>query len=75
MDNRRRVFEVFKSVFPQSEDANALYLGDNFWDSLKHIELVTALEEEFGLEFTLEDMGRMRDFGTVLDTVASWASD
>lgn len=75
MDNRRRVLEVFKSVFPQSEDANALYLGDNFWDSLKHIELVTALEEEFGLEFTLEDMGRMRDFGTVLDTVASWASD
>lgn len=75
MDNRRRVLEVFKSVFPQSEDANALYLGDNFWDSLKHIELVTALEEELGLEFTLEDMGRMRDFGTVLDTVASWASD
>jgi len=37
------------------------------WDSLKHINLVTALEEEFGIEFTDEEIGEMVTYKFVRD--------
>ena len=30
------------------------------WDSLKHMELVVALEQEFGTEFTFEEIATMQ---------------
>jgi acyl carrier protein len=36
------------------------------WDSLQHMNLVLALEEEFGVEFTGEQMNEMLNFRLIL---------
>ena len=35
------------------------------WDSLGHITLVMALEQHFGVSFTLDEIVEMRDLATI----------
>jgi len=35
------------------------------WDSLNHLTLVMALETEFGIELTADDVLEMRDLSTI----------
>jgi acyl carrier protein len=35
------------------------------WDSLNHLTLVMALETEFAIELTADDVLEMRDLGTI----------
>lgn len=39
------------------------------WDSLKHIEIVFALEEELGVEFSEKQMAVMSSVSTIADQV------
>ncbi|MBI3793125.1 MAG: acyl carrier protein [Nitrospinae bacterium] len=39
------------------------------WDSLKHMNLVLALEEEFGVSFSDEQMLEMLNFKLIVATV------
>jgi|TARA_B100000315_G_scaffold258763_1_gene312025 acyl carrier protein len=39
------------------------------WDSLKHMNLVIALEEEFRFEFTDEEILAMKDYTSIKQTV------
>lgn len=39
------------------------------WDSLAQINLVAALEEEFGVMFEVEDFELMTNFESVLETL------
>lgn len=32
------------------------------WDSLKHLDLIVALEDEFGVTIPLEEVGNMTNF-------------
>jgi len=32
------------------------------WDSLKHLDLVTSIEEEFEIEFPIEEIGNLISF-------------
>jgi acyl carrier protein len=41
------------------------------WDSVQHLNLVLALEEEFGVKFEPEDMEQMQTIGQVTQAVAS----
>ena len=36
------------------------------WDSLNHINLIVAIEAEFGFEFTAEELGSMTKVGDLL---------
>lgn len=35
------------------------------WDSLKHMELIAALEEQLGLQLTFEEIVMMRSVGDI----------
>jgi acyl carrier protein len=35
------------------------------WDSLNHLRLVSALEEAFGIRFTMKEVGEMERFDTI----------
>ncbi len=48
-----------------TEDLSFKNLWD--WDSLKHINLVTAVEEEFGIEFTDDEISEMVTYKFVRD--------
>jgi len=41
------------------------------WDSVQHLNLVLALEQEFGVQFEPEDMGKMQNIGAVAELVES----
>ena len=40
------------------------------WDSLKHMELITAVEQQFGLELTFEEIATMQSIGAIRKLVA-----
>jgi len=63
-----RVRETIREVFRLSPDeaAGDLRLGSPpQWDSLGHMELVVAVEREFGLTFPVPEMSQM----TTLDAI------
>ena len=39
------------------------------WDSLQHLNLVLALEQQFGIQFEPEEMEQMKTLGAVADLV------
>lgn len=39
------------------------------WDSLAHLNLVTAVEQEFGVDFTLAELQEMRNVGEMIDLI------
>lgn len=40
------------------------------WDSLRHMELITAVEQQFGLELTFEEIATMQSIGAIRKLVA-----
>jgi acyl carrier protein len=43
------------------------------WDSMTHLRLVSALEEAFGIRFTMKEVGEMESFDAVRRKVAERA--
>jgi len=39
------------------------------WDSVQHLNLVLALEEQFGIQFEPEEMDQMKSLGEIADLV------
>jgi len=42
------------------------------WDSLKHIEIVTSLEEEFDIVISIEDIESMASFPDVIEKLKGY---
>jgi acyl carrier protein len=57
---------VFPELSPDEIDTASTYTVDN-WDSLRAVTLVAAIEEEFNIEFELEDMLSFTSFKAVHD--------
>lgn len=65
--------EIFnKTIEATFDTSNITEIEDNFgpdeikdWDSLSHIELVTALEEKFDIALAVQDVSRMYTIGDV----------
>lgn len=45
------------------------------WDSLNHINLITAVEEEFGIQFPTESMDRMKSVGLIKKDLSALGID
>jgi len=43
----------------------------NTWDSVQHLNLVVALEESFGFQFSPEEMDSMKNIGQIAGIVES----
>ncbi|HEX6863805.1 MAG TPA: acyl carrier protein [Thermoanaerobaculia bacterium] len=68
-----QVREVMAGVL----DVEAGEIDDGFrrddasaWDSMNHLRLISALEEAFGIRFTMKEVGEMESFGDVRQRVA-----
>ena len=66
MENlQQRIFEVMSLVFEVSLDKlNEDSSSDSIetWDSLKHLNLILALEEEFNIEIPDEEVGNLMNY-------------
>jgi acyl carrier protein len=66
----RRFHDVLEAVL--GVDPNTLEDSDSpktvpQWDSVTHLQLMLALEAEFGLEFSPEDMAQLTSIGLLRD--------
>ena len=67
-----RIKKVMASVFGISEsdiDENASPATIEQWDSLRHMNLVLALEDEFGVSFSDEDIVQMMNLKLLAITI------
>lgn len=69
---------VFRDVFGTSapgEISDDLVAADvPGWDSVAHINLMYSLEEEFGIEFSDDELSGFADVGALKSAVASKAA-
>lgn len=55
---------------PRAEVADALDMEETgTWDSLSHMQLIAALEEEFNMELTADEIVAMRSVGQIKDVL------
>ena len=74
--SREEVFErlngVFRDVFDdESIEVNDTTTADDIedWDSLEHINLMAAVESEFGIKFSMGQVVTMKDVGQMVDII------
>jgi len=41
------------------------------WDSLTHMEIITGIEEGFGVKFKLRELNKLKNMGTLIELVQS----
>ena len=64
--------EVFRDVFEDDEitvndETTSADIED--WDSLEHINLVNAIEQEFGIKFSMGQVVTMKNVGEMVDII------
>jgi len=68
-----RLVGCFSLTFPElspDEIRRASMVSVASWDSVAAINLVTVIEEEFGVELALEEIGEMASFATIFDILS-----
>jgi acyl carrier protein len=72
MEVRERLQEIFRDVF----DDERLELRDDVekWDSVGHINLMFAIEEAFGIQFSSDEFMKFSNVGALKDYLARRAS-
>lgn len=67
-----KLTEVFREVFKNNsiEIIRATTAADiDQWDSITHLDLITATEEAFGIEITGFDVMGLKNVGDLIDLV------
>jgi acyl carrier protein len=62
--------EIFRDVFDEpnlviTRESNASTVED--WDSLAHINLVTAIEKKYKIKFALGELQELKNVGDMID--------
>lgn len=69
---RQRLTTVFSFIMddPEFEFDEGLSMGDiEAWDSFAQINLMIAIEQEFGIEFESDEIGELTSAKSILDAV------
>ena len=73
--------DTIKSIMAEILEIDAAEIAPNFgpdetsnWDSLNNLKLVTALEAEFDIELTMEDIQKMTDFSHIVSEINRYAT-
>jgi|TARA_B110001450_G_C17434043_1_gene405095 acyl carrier protein len=64
------VQEIFRDIFDDTDlIINNLTNSEDIedWDSLNHINLVSAIEKEFKIRFALGELMEIKDVGAMID--------
>lgn len=74
MNNLEKLTKVFADTFgiAVNEVAGLQYQGIEQWDSVGHMTLVAAIEDEFGIEMDTDDIIDMSSFEKAKGIVAKY---
>ncbi|MCI6559921.1 MAG: acyl carrier protein [Oscillospiraceae bacterium] len=69
----KRLNDVFRDVFDDSsivvtDKTTSADIED--WDSIEHINLIGAVEDEFGLRFKMKEVSGMKNVGEMIDIIS-----
>lgn len=74
--SREEVFERLNGVFRDVFDDDSIEVNDTTtaddiedWDSLEHINLMAAVESEFGIKFSMGQVVTMKNVGEMVDII------
>ena len=72
----KEIYERLNSVFREFFDDEEIELDDETtaddiedWDSLNHITLMAAVEDEFGIRFTMGEVSGMKNVGEMVEII------
>ncbi len=73
---REEVYERLNAVFADVFDDEDLTVNDKTtaadvdgWDSLMHITLIDAVEEEFDISFDMKTIVKLKNVGELVDSI------
>ena len=73
---REEIFErlnkVFQTVFDDETITVTEFTTSDYidgWDSLEHINLIVAIEQEFGIKFNMGEVTTMKNVGEMVDII------
>ncbi|MBE6855426.1 MAG: acyl carrier protein [Ruminococcus sp.] len=72
-----RLTDVFRDVFDDDSIVISAQTTANDieeWDSIEHINLISAVEAEFGMRFQMKEVSGMKNVGEMLAILAERAS-
>jgi acyl carrier protein len=71
---REEIFNGVQDIFRDIFDEDDMVIADKTnsddieeWDSLNHINLVSAIEKEFEIRFALGELMALKDVGAMID--------
>ena len=69
----QKLREIFKTLFgtiPElNDDTSSKHITS--WDSLRHVMLITEVENQFEIKFELDEMLSMSTFGEIREKIES----
>lgn len=68
MDKKEKLIEIFNLIFGKAVSEDIKKDGDD-WDSLKHIEILSTVSEEFNIKFSPDDINNLTSFKKILEAV------
>jgi acyl carrier protein len=67
-----KIQKIFRDVFDNEEmilDRHTKASDVQGWDSLAHITLVVAIEKDFGIKFSIDELQQMTNIGNMIDMI------
>jgi len=74
IDKIKAIFCEIIGISETDVDDSTSYNSCVAWDSLKHLQMVSELEDEFGIEFQMDDIIAMVNFAKVKEIVLEYIS-
>ena len=68
-----KIQEIFKDVFDNEElliSQETTSKDIDEWDSMAQIDIIVALENEFGLKFTIEEVQKLTSIKSMISTLS-----
>ncbi len=68
-----RLNKVFRDVFGDdsiSVNENTTSADIEDWDSIEHINLIAAVESEFGIRFKMREVSGMKNVGEMMEIIS-----
>ena len=79
---REEVFNGVQDIFRDIFDDDYLIINDTVssdeiedWDSLNHINLASAIEAEFKIKFSLDELTVLKNVGAMVDLIVKKQND
>lgn len=73
---RNEILAKLQEIFKEELDNDALVIDEQSnaqnvdgWDSLSHIQLISAIEDEFNISFTSKEIMNWKNIGEMMDSI------